>query len=409
MLVVGAGLAGLMAAATASAGARVALVEKSPLPGRKFLMASMGRGAVSNHALDVDHFLGREGRFVTDALAEFGPAALSDWFAAHGLPLAQAAHYGLVAPEAGPDAVLGALVEALGDADLHLDTRVVKLRRQDGGFAAKLDDGHEMFARRLVLATGCDNLPQLGGENSGLQFAQKLGHAVTPPRPVHVPLSHAENWLHRLVGLWMDVTLTARLGRQELATSTGSLLFTQSGITGEAVFNLTSAAPPGTRWPGIQLELNFFPELAQADVAEWMHRALGGRTEVAAGEALDVMIPRRLGEWLLQRQNVKHNARARDIEQRHRAGLLHEMTALKLEVTGDLGMRAAEAAAGGVQLRQVNPRTMESRLVPGLFFAGQILDVLAPWGGFLQHFSLASGRLAGLHAMRGLDSERAEG
>lgn len=394
----------MAAVAAVEAGARVALLEKNALPGRSYLLAAMGTGALSNRRLEIGRFTGREGRFVSDALACFRPADLVDWFARRGVNLVDYPHYGLIVPMGGPDAALGALVAALGTAELMLETRAAAATATTGGFAVALDDGRTLKCRRLVLACGGTNLPQLGGESAGLEIAQRFGHSIHPPRPLHVPLAHVEPWLHQLAGLWMDVELKLSQGAEVLARATGSILFTRAGLTGEAVFNLTADLSPGRDPQGMRLTVNFFPDLSTDDVAEWLHRTLGGRTQVPAAEALDDMLPRRLGDRLLERQKVKRNARARQVEQRQRQGLLQEMTGLHLTVAGTLGMRASEAMGGGVRLRQVNPRTMVSRLVPGLYFAGRMLDVTAPWGGFLQHFSLASGLVAGRCAGLGLDS-----
>lgn len=395
-----------MAAVHASAaGARVGLLEKHELPGRKFLMAAMGSGALSNTALSLDTFHGRDARFVADALAALDSETLSAWFEAEGAPLIAGPNYGLLVPRDGPGAVLAALVSALGNTAFMPENRVTKATRSDGGFVITTDDGRKLRAARLVLATGAPNLPQLGGETTGLELARKLGHTLQPVHPLHAPLATSEEWLRGLTGLWMDVRLALHAGPREVATSTGSMLFTQGAVTGQAVFNLTCAGAEALNTGKADtLVVDFFPELQQADVAEWLYRTLGGHTQILAAEALDDMLPRQLGDRLLARLNVKRNARSRDIELRQRESLVAEMTGLRVAIDGTLGMHAAEAATGGVSLREINPRTMESRLVPGLYIVGQMLDINANWGGFLQHFSLASGLLAGQAAGRGLDS-----
>lgn len=406
MLVIGAGLSGLMAAVCASAsGARVTLLEKQDLPGRKYLMAGMGSGALSNTGLSLGSFHGRESRFAADALAAFDRDALRAWFAAEGVAVTDGPHYGLMLPTGGPDAALAALAGALGDTELLSEARATSARRSGDQFQVTLDDGRKLKARRLILACGGPNLRQIGGESTGLEIAAKLGHELAPSHPAHVPLEPADAWLAELAGLWMDVRLTLKQGNHEIAQSEGSMLFARGALTGEAVFNLTlHAAAAIADNPGLTLSINFFPELEHADVEEWLYRTLGGHTQLPAREALDHMLPRQIGDRLLARQNVKPAARCRQIEKREREGLLAEMTGLAVTITGTLGQHAAEYSVGGVRLRDINPRTMESRITPGLYVVGQMLDVLPDWGGAVQHFSLASGFVAGREAGRGLDS-----
>jgi predicted Rossmann fold flavoprotein len=188
----------------------------------------------------------------------------------------------------------------------------------------------------------------------------------------------------------MDVELALHAPGGEAAQGKGSMLFTAAGLTGEAVFNVSRLARPGT-----ELTVNFFPNMEVADVRQWLHRVFGERTREVAEHAIDYILPAALGRQLLARQRIKPTARVRELDERVREGLLAEMTGVKLTVRDTLGWRAAESAAGGVNVREIDPRTYQSRLVPGLYIVGRVLDVNADWGGFEQHFALASGFLAG--------------
>lgn len=398
VIVIGAGLSGLMAGGFAAAGARTALLEKNALPGRKYAYSTMGKGALANTAPALEHFHGRDARFVADALNALPLPELAAFFARNGATVAPGEHYGLLLPE-GPDAALAALARALGECEFMPETRAAAAERTPGGFRITLDDGRDLECARLILAAGGPNLPQLGGELSGLEIAQRLGHRVRPPRPAHAALA-AEEWTRDLAGLWMDVRAQA-----EGAQTTGSLLFTRAGLTGQAAFNLArhfGDAPA-------ELLISFFPNQTREEVEQWLFRTLGGKTRVRAVEALDAMLPQRLAAALLARQRIKPGARVDRLEQQHRKGLLEEMLGLRVRITGTLGFGAAETFTGGVSVRELDPRSMESRLVPGLYVAGSMIDVDADWGGFAQHFALASGMVAGRHAARSLDSARPQG
>lgn len=410
VIVIGAGLSGLMAAGAASqAGARVALLEKQSLPGRKYLLAAMGKGALSNLDLGLHRFHGRDARFVSDALAALPQDELRRWFARQGVDLVDGPHYGLIAPPQGPDSALAALVAGLGDATFLPEHRAAAVTRGKT-FAVTLDDGRRFHSDRLILAMGLPNLPQCGGELTGLEIAQRLGHRVEPVFAAHVPLALEEPWLSDLCGLWLDVDLALRTPRRELARSTGSLLFTQSGLTGQAVFNVAREAGPALEGAEhLTLTVNFFPGESPTEVARWMHEAFGSHTRENAYVVFDRLIPRALGDRLLRRQKVKPTLRAEQLEHPQREGLLRDLTELQLNVRAPLGMAASERARGGVSLREIDPRTMQSRKVPGLFVVGSMLDLSCDWGGHAQHFALASGLLAGRAAGRALDAAPTQG
>lgn len=370
------------------------IFEKQPVIGGKFCYSGMGAAAVSNNGLDISRFHGRHARFVSDALSAFGPDQLRLWFEQAGVELQDAPYYGLVKPAGGGAEVIGALLAQVEDA---LENRAVSgVQRTDNGFRIELADGEILPARAVVLATGGANLPQLGGGDDGYRIAQSLGHTLAPVFPALVGLTVAETWPLELSGLWMDVRLRLLEGRRELAESTGSMLFTRSGLTGEAAFNLSHAIEPAlARGAELELAVNFFPGMRDEEVDRWLFRVFGERTREAVHEAIDHILPRRLGAALLAHQKVKRGSRVMQLDERQRANLLQEMLDTRLRVRGTLGMRAAEGVTGGVNLREIDPRTFQSRLVPGLYVVGQLLDISADWGGFEQHFALAGGMLAG--------------
>lgn len=398
LLIIGAGPAGLICAAEAgSRGLSVLIVDGQDLPGAKFCMAAMGAGAVSNTNLDLAAFQGKHARFASDALAAFDADTLREWFGTRGLTLQDAPFYGLVvSPEGGP-AVMQTLVDAAESAGAELLTgvRVTHVRRTGQGYRASAH-GRTFDARHVVLATGGANYPQLGGGEEGPRMAANLGHTIAAAQPGQVGLRVEQEWTRDLPGLWMDTRVKMLQGRRQLAESAGSLLFTQAGVVGEAVYNVSHVAEAALQQgEPLELAINFFPEQPEDEVAQWLFRVLGERTRERAKDALDLILPRRLAEIFLGHQRTKGNERVMQLDERQREGLLREMLDTRLTVTATLGLNAAESATGGVSVRDIDPRTMQSRKSPGLYIAGELLDLHAPWGGYRQHFALATGYLAG--------------
>lgn len=394
VVVVGAGASGLMAGATAAArGLRTLVLERRSLPGQRLMVSAMGAGAVSNTGLEVSRFHGREARFVSDALQALPADDLRHWFAAAGAELHDLPHYGLVAPEGGGAAAVAALVDALHQAggELRLDT-IVRGARHSGD-AIELDAGPSglLQPRALVLATGGAHMPRLGGGTENFDLARSLGHTVSPLRPGQVPLRLFAPWLEDVTGLWMEVRLRLWDGARCVAESTGSMLLAKGVATGEAVFNLSRHCDRS----GLELGICFFPEREPEQVDEWLFRTLGERTREPVARALDNIIPLSLATAFLRKLTIKRTARVQELSLLQRKRLLADMLDLRLPLAGTLGWQAAESTLGGVSVREVDPRTFASRKTPGLYLAGRMLDVAGDWGGFEQHFALASGFVAG--------------
>ncbi|MBK8208115.1 MAG: aminoacetone oxidase family FAD-binding enzyme [Planctomycetes bacterium] len=390
VVVIGAGPAGLMAGISAAArGRSVMVLERAPEVCRRFLITGSGAAPVSNSSLDVARFHGRHARFVTDALRAFGPDELSAWFAERNLELHEAEHYGhIVAPgggEAARDTFLAALEEAGGD--LYADVVVTRTKAMASGFSLRVD-GEVVHASSLILATGADE--------SGCALAAGFGHSVTPLVPAHVGLRVEESWVGLVADLWMDVRLQLLSGGKVVTEREGSMQFTPGGLAGEVVFNISAeAARRHAEHEVLELVIDFFPGKTRAEVTKWMHHTLGEATRERADYALDRMLPMRLAIVFLRQLKVKPDARSMHIEKSDREGLLQRMTATRLRIAGVDKPQTAESASGGVSVREIDPRTFGSRLQPGLFVVGGLLDVSADWGGFEQHFALASGWVAG--------------
>lgn len=365
------------------------LLEGREQVGAKYCYTGMGAAPVSNVGIDVSRFCGSDARYVSDALKAFPLAALRDWFAQEEVALEDAEYYGLVQPVDGGPEVISKMLDALtlAGGELLTSAEVISV---ESGFQCATADGRNFHARALVLATGGANLPQFGEPRPELPTS--LGHTSARDLPSLVPITVEETWPGALAGLWMDVHLRLLSGKRVLRESTGSMLFTSGALTGEAVFNISAEV---TGHEGLELSVNFHPGMEPDDVAEWLRRVLGERTRERVEGAIDYIVPQRLGEVFLRRQKIKPGTRVMQLTERQREGLLHDMLDTRLQVTGTLGMRAAEGVTGGVNVREVDPRSLESKRTPGLYIIGRALDVSADWGGIEQHFALASGLLAG--------------
>lgn len=406
VIVVGAGAAGLLAAARAAElGRRVLLLEKNRKPGVKILMSG-GTRCNLTHATDkwgiIDAF-GEQGRFLHSALAALGPSDLVELFASEGVAT-KVEETGKVFPASDKALdVLQALRRRLtrSGAELALGEPVTDLDRRDGGFLLKTPL-RELLAPHLLITTGGQSYPGCGTTGDGYAWAQKLGHTIISPRPALTPLTSNAAWVRELRG----VTLTDVLVRLQerpaptrpaptLAQRRASFLFTHFGLSGPAPMDVSWAVSAHPRPSSLQLVCDFLPDTSQEELlARFKKEATAsGKRQVVS--AVASWLPRRLAEALMEQSRIPLDRRGAELSKTERATLTQAMKAMSIPIDGALGFKKAEVTAGGVTLDEVDSRTMQSKLTPGLFFAGEVLDLDGPIGGYNFQSAFSTGWLAG--------------
>ena len=395
VLVIGGGASGLMAALTAAEdpGNRVLLLERQQRIGRKLLATGNGRCNLTNTGATPEHYHGEDPSFSCHALEQFPPEAVLAFFRELGL-LTEEEYGGRVYPLSNSaNSVLDVLRFALDKAGVEQRTAcpVRAIRREGKGFAVETE-GETLRAEAVILACGGAAGAKLGGVMDGYQLAKALGHKRTGLYPALVQLVTAPEYPRALKGVRADCRL--RLLRREypLAHAQGELQFTDTGVSGPAAFDLSRAAATGGE--GLTLELNFLPF-----GAEEAERLLAGRREffpdLPVSEIFTGMLHNRLGRMLVKYSGVDAAAPLRSLDETRITALARAATAFRLPVKGTEGFDHAQVTAGGLRTGDFDPRTLESRLVPGLFACGELLDVDGDCGGYNLQWAWASGRLAG--------------
>ncbi len=397
-IVCGSGPAGLSAAlAACEKGDSVLLVEKELELSRKLLASGNGRCNFSND-LPANEFMarfGREGRFMTECLRAGSKDWLFSFLREHGVqPELTNSRYWFPASGRASDVRDAFLCELrrLG-CGLRVGTRIASVSVSAGAVRnAMLSNGETIPCERLILACGGTAAPQLGGSDSGLELARSLGHSIRSPRPALAPIPLREAWTHALSGVSLtDAELVCGRGRFK-RRERGELLFTHDGVSGPAALNLSADAAALFQRDG-ECEIQFNPH-AGTRWTDFLSLAREKVPKRLLRSALRERIPASLADVLCETAGLSERCcQALDnatIERFARA-----LSAIPLHVAGTAPMTKAMAMAGGVSLKEVDPRTMESRIVRGLRFAGEILDLTGPCGGFNIQFAFSSGRLAG--------------
>ena len=395
-VVVGGGPAGLFCAASLPAALDVLVLERMHEPGRKLLLSGSGQANLT-HTGDLASFLDRygpsdHGRFLRHALRACSNEALARWFADRGVRL-ESREDGKVFPASHrAQDVLDALQAACADNGVRLlpDARVGSIERTPGGF--RVCSGETAVeSRAVVLATGGASYPQTGSSGDGYRLAAALGHAVVEPHPALAPVQPDPYPFADLAGVSIpDAGLAVMRDGRRVGAGRGDLLFTHGGLSGPGVLDLSRDICPGDLLLISFLPL-FRPEEIDSRVVE-LCRVRGAAR--LPGVLAPLGLPERLIRRLLQAAGLPEEATGARVTKEQRRAVTAALTAFPLQIgrVGDLS--TAMATAGGIALGEVDPRTMGSRLIPGLFFAGEVLDLDGDSGGYNLQAAFSTGALA---------------
>jgi hypothetical protein len=281
-------------------------------------------------------------------------------------------------------------------AQVRLGARVADLGREGAAWCVRLKDGDAVHASAVVLAAGGCSVPATGSDGWGFEVLVRLGHTIRPTYPALVPLTTAAPRHGDLAGVCLEVALAAE-GASGRRFEKGGFLFTHNGYSGPAVLNVSHVVAKPRREGEPRGEI--FVNWACRGAAEWEKDLRGGAGTVESAVARHV--PARLAKTLCEEAGVPEGARLPELRREARHRLVAFLTRYVLPWTGTEGYAKAEVTGGGVDLGEVDPRTMESRKCPGLFICGEALDAIGPIGGHNFQWAWATGRAAGLGAVRG--------
>ncbi len=396
--VLGGGASGMAAALAAAKtpGVQVVVLERQSRLGRKLAATGNGRCNLTNLDMGIDRYHG-DVAFAWRALQTWHPEKILAWFRSMGL-LTVAEPGGRVYPLSDQAAsvvdVLRLSLESAG-AEVRCGVHVETLRREKGGFRITWQDG-SLFADRVIVACGGAAGAKLGGGKWGYEFLEKLGHKTTALQPSLVQLKTEGELGKSLKGIRADALVTVQKKDTVLAQSEGEVQFTEYGLSGPAIFEVSRFAKPGT-----VVNLDLFRAYSHGALFELLSRRVAVMPEKTVAELFCGMLHGRLGRAVAKQAGFGESMPLSKLTKQNLHALAAFSKNFPFAVTGNLGFDAAQVTAGGVVTRDFDPGTLESRIVPGLFACGEVLDLDGDCGGYNLQWAWASGLAAGKGAVRG--------
>jgi len=395
IVIIGAGAAGLMAAAElAAAGRRTIVLERGDRAGRKILISGGGR---CNFTHDGDapallaRFPQRAARFLKPAFYEFPPAELRRWFAFHRME-SVAEPDGCVFPQTGRagDVRDALLLPGKCAAEFRTNTTVTAILAAEGRVTGVETTAGRIAASAVILAAGGPAWPAVGATGDGFAMLETLGHTVVPPRPGLAPLRADAAWIRNLQGVSLPrVRLSCKSGRGSTSVE-GPIIFTHFGFSGPAALDLSLhlAETPA------EITISLLPDYTTESLEEQLIGVAAQHGQRRLDLLLKSVLPQRVAQAALAAVGIPEEVWLGQLKKEWRRAAAVALTALPVRVTRVGGWDEAMVTVGGCDLGEIAPKTMESRKVGGLYVVGEVLDIAGPTGGYNLHAALATGRLA---------------
>ncbi len=404
VVVVGGGPAGMMAAATAAArGKAVLLLEKNPSLGKKLLITGGGRCNVTNNKTDIRQMLaqyGDAGKFLFSAFAEHSVHDTINWFATRQVSFVEENEGRLFPSTESAQTIQSTLVAELKKTGVVVRTRaVVKSLFKPAGeetFMVLLASGETIVAKSCVVATGGVSRPETGSTGEGFSWLKVLGHQVVPNSYALVPLLSPDVWIPALSGVTLPhVKITLYADAKKQSVQTGKLLFTHVGLSGPTILNLSKTVGDLLGHSSVTLKINLLPDMDAGVLKTALTALFQESSNKQVKNVLGNLIPAALVTPILLLADIVADTPCHSVRAPERTKIALLIAALPIHISGLQGADKAVVSGGGVSPTEINFKTMESRVVPGLYLVGDVLDINRPSGGYSLQLCWTTGYVAG--------------
>lgn len=403
VIVIGAGAAGMMAAIIAAEnGASVTILEKMPRVGKKLLITGKGRCNITNIA-DIKELIKNmhgNGSFLYSSFHNFSNNDLIDFFENLGVKT-KVERGGRVFPESDKAIdVVDALLRKMDSLEIRIlkDVAVKNIIKEDNKVTAAVDKKGLVYqADKIIVATGGASYPATGSSGDGYVIAEKLGHTITPIKPSLVPLETEEDWVKIAQGLSLkNVKASIIVDDKKVTEDFGEMLFTHYGVSGPIILSLSKIVAENlTENKIVELSINLKPALSFEKLHNRVQRDFEKFSKKQIKNALNELLPSKLIDIIIDLSYINPDKMINQITKEERLRLVEQIMDLRLTITKTRPVAEAIVTAGGVSIKEINPKTMESKIIEGLYFAGEIVDVDGYTGGYNLQAAFSMGYIAG--------------
>ena len=403
VIVIGAGAAGMMAAIIAAEnGASVTILEKMPRVGKKLLITGKGRCNITNIA-DIKELIKNmhgNGSFLYSSFHNFSNNDLIDFFENLGVKT-KVERGGRVFPESDKAIdVVDALLRKMDSLEIRIlkDVAVKNIIKEDNKVTAVVDKKGLVYqADKIIVATGGASYPATGSSGDGYVIAEKLGHTITPIKPSLVPLETEEDWVKIAQGLSLkNVKASIIVDDKKVAEDFGEMLFTHYGVSGPIILSLSKIVAENlTENKIVELSINLKPALSFEKLHNRVQRDFEKFSKKQIKNALNELLPSKLIDIIIDLSYINPDKMINQITKEERLRLVEQIMDLRLTITKTRPVAEAIVTADGVSIKEINPKTMESKIIEGLYFAGEIVDVDGYTGGYNLQAAFSMGYIAG--------------
>lgn len=411
LVVIGAGAAGMMAAISAAQngipGREILVLERNEKPGKKIYITGKGRCNLTNACEMEELFLNvpRQAKFLYSAFYTFSNEQVIDFFEHAGMKTKVERGNRVFPVSDHASDVIGALKRMMDRLNIQVEyhARVRQILTGESAVSGvRLEDGREYHAGQVLIATGGKSYPTTGSSGDGYTLAQSLGHTITELRPSLVPFTVAEEDVIRMQGLAPKNVQVQILDpahpKKVLFEGFGEMLFTHFGVSGPLMLSASSVVNDEIAKEKLTLLIDWKPAITEEQLDKRLLKDFEENQNKQFKNALSGLAPAKLLPVLMKRSGIPDEKKVNEITREERRELVHCLKAFSVTLTGLRDFNEAIITRGGISLKEVNPSTMESKLVPGLCFAGEVLDLDAFTGGFNLQIAWSTGYLAGLCA-----------
>ncbi len=402
VIVVGGGPSGMMAAGRAAElGAKVLLLEKNDKLGKKLLITGGGRCNITNAEFDIRKLVskyGPKGKALFGSFTRFGVEDTLEFFNSRGLPTKIELEKRAFPQSNKAKDVWSLLIEYLKQNKVEIVSgeAVKKILNEENLIKGVVTKNKTYTAKNYIITTGGKSRPETGSTGEGFEWMRKLGHSVEESDPALVPVRIQEDWVKKLSGLsFTDIKLTIFQDNKKQESRLGKMLFTHFGISGPLVLNMSKNIAELYKYAPVKLELDLYPALDLTALDKKLLDHLSGGLNKKIKNILGGIVPPRMIPAILQLTNIDPNIEGNSLAKTQRRQITALIKALPMSVAGFLGVEKAIVTSGGVSLKEIDFKTMQSKLYSNLFLAGDILNFDRPSGGFSLQICWTTGFLAG--------------